>query len=241
MEGSITKSYKFGTFITSDILIELNKFITGEYSFVKYSIHTFDGAVYKIEDFNQILEYDNQGYRRLKIINIMGCKDRGSDVSFINPDITLSLRDASEYNTSVEYTIRKATQKEIIYLTSKIDEVVLNFKSNYSWMHTLSARLMFPFLFYIPAVYFIIKNMDKITDKTYFMIMLISYSFIGTMMLSWIYEKILLMFPKTVFYIGKQIQLHDKIKKRKNYFIYGIIFTFILSVLASVTANYIGK
>lgn len=240
MNGKITKSFKFGTFITSDNLSNLNSFIAKEYTFIKYILRTSDGAEYKLDDFTQILAYENHGLRKIKELVIQGNKDKNDDIYFINPDFELSLRDSSDSFYSITYTIRNISEKEIIYLTSKLNDLVMGLKSRYSWIHSLYLPVVLNIPLWLLFYQSISKTID-IGDKTYTLIVSILIAMVFGLLFYFFFVKILLLFPKTVFYIGQQKHRYDRLKKTKSFILYGIIITFIIGVLASILANYLTK
>lgn len=233
MKGQISKSYKFSTNISCDDLQRLNDFIMSEYSFVKYKITTIDGAEYEIESFDKILNYENHSSRKIDQIFIYA-NHENKHLRIFN-DFEMKLRDLSRFPDSINYSIRNISNNEITYYTSNLNELLENFKSPSSWLHSIWISLVFSWmLLIIFSISFTFFFQDKI-DKTFLYLSMLSFSFALGYFLPWVFEKITsFLFPRTIFCIGKQIKYQEKKKSLRHNILYSVIIAFIVGVLVSL-------
>lgn len=233
MKGSISKSYKFSSIISSKDLQRLNDFIASEYNFLKYKITTIDGAIYETEDFNKILNYDNYNSRKIEQI-VISANHAEKEFKFFN-DFEIRLNDLSIYPDSINYTIRNVSEKEIASYTSQLKDLIMSFKAKSSWIHNTWASLAFFWVLWIIfSISFSYIFHDKV-DKTLLFLYQMSFSFIIGWISNWFFRKFSsFLFPETIFSIGKQKDFLDKKEKTRHTLLTVIIFGLIVSIVGSL-------
>lgn len=238
MTGTISKDHKFCTIIKKEDLKSLHDFICKEYEYVECSISTKNGAKFELITFDDIISYDNIEFKKIIQIYIKAQKEK--PLINIFPDFEISLADLNHYSTSISYCIRKATEKEIEYRTQKIEELINNFKANYSWLYKNSNGLIF-FLFIwcsilIPLQLYLKGKVETIT--LYVTVWTLAF------IIGWIFSRLFneiisFFFPQNVFCIGKQVDFYDRKKTLRQNWLWGIIVTFFVSLISSILVFFI--
>ena len=241
MIGTISKSHKFCTLIKMEDLKSLNDFICNEYKYVEYTISIKNGTNYDSLTFDDIINYDNAEFKKIIQISIKA-QDEKPITSIVFPDFEISLADLNNYSTSISYYIRKATEKDIEYRTQKIEELIKNFKADYSWLHKNSTKLIiFLFILMCISIPLQIYLKDKVETITLYVFMWTLSAFLGWVG-SKLFDKVIsFFFPQTVFCIGKQIDFYERKKKLRQNWLWGIIVTFLVSLLTSFLVFFITR
>ena len=227
MKATVTKEYKFCTVIKLEDLMLINDFLKSEYDSIKYKMYTNNDAVYELDDFEEIINYDNPDSRKITKIYIAAYK-----APSYFPNFEISLADIEYYRISVSYTIQSIDNKEIDSLLRKISDWNEWFKKSYSWIYHNDILIFWviwapvSLLFYFTSF----KQLDKVT----YYVANFSLSWIVSWIIMLIIDKLLpKLYPKTTFCIGKQKQrLESKQKLRSNILWSGLV-TFIIGVLTS--------
>jgi hypothetical protein len=110
----------------------------------------------------------------------------------------------------------------------------MNFKSKDSWVNSIWIPWILFSVLWILFCTSINNFLSDKVDKTILFIFLIIISIFFGYVVNWIYTKVVSdLFPKTIFCIGKQNQVFENIKKKRNLIFVGIILTFVVGVLSS--------
>jgi len=241
MEGSLLKEHKFSIIVKKEDLKALNDFICTEYKYIEYAIHTNNGVRYELSSFDDIINYDNYDSKKITQIYIKAQNEKPTR-SIIFPDFEISLGDLTNYTTSISYQIRKATEKEIEYRTQKTEELINNFKADYSWLHknsTIIAIVLFIWMcIAIPLQVYIV---EKVETATFFVFIFILSAFAGWIGVRLLDKIISFFFPQTVLCIGKQIDFYERKKKLRQNWLWGIIVTSLVSLLTSILVFFITR
>lgn len=240
MKGSLTKSYKFSTIVKIEDLIQLDNFILSQYPFAKRYITTINGGEYAVENISEITDYDNPDSRKIIKISIRAQKEEDKVSAY--PDFEIYISDLHEYSTTVSFTIRREEEKEITYVSTKLDELIHNFKAKYSWLNCNITAVCFSIINWL-VVYgiFNVFFYKKIDTVSYF-ITTFTLSFIVGIGTALIFMPLLKrIYPETIFCIGKQQLLFEKIRKIKETILYLIIIAFLVGVCSSLFVYFITK
>jgi hypothetical protein len=240
MKGTLTRSYKFSTIIRIEDLIQLDNFILSQYPFVKRYITTANGGEYFVESINEIIDYDNPDYRKITKISIRAKKEEDKYSTY--PDFEIYISDLKHFFTSVSFTIRQENEKEITFISTKIDDLIQNYKAKYSWVNKNSFSICFYLLIWLFVYglfhFFFYKKIDNIS----YFVSIFSLSLIVGLLTPQVFIPLLRkIYPETIFYIGKQQLLFDKINKFKDTIFYLIVITFLVGVGSSLFVYFITK
>jgi hypothetical protein len=233
MTGTISKKHKFCTLVKVEDLKSLNNFIHSKYKYVEYTISLENGVNYASLTFDNIITYDNIEFKKIIQISIKAQNEEPITRSIINADFEIYLADLNNSSTSISYYIKTATVEEMEWLTLKIEELINNFKANYSWLHKNSTGvIIFIFIWICISTSLQIYLKDKVETVILSVFMYTLSALVGL-----VSNKIIsFFFPLTVFCIGKQIGFYERKKKLRQNCLWGIIFTFIVGLIASILA-----
>ena len=120
MIGNLHKKYEFATIITESDLKAVSALVSSKFEFVKYEIKTKDGAEYCVDNFDDILNYDNHDYRKIVLFRAKG--NRNERDSFVFPNISISLYDNSIYQEACILDIKGLDDTEIVYFSQKVKD-----------------------------------------------------------------------------------------------------------------------
>jgi len=242
MKGSLNRKYNFSIIVTAEDIKSLSDMITKDFKDVRYEIETNDGAQYKIQDLNAILEYSNPDSRKIKLIRIKG--NREKEGSFYLPNICISLFDTSVYDKSIIFDLNEMDEKDITHYTSRIDEFANRIKAPYWWIFNDNFYWIIGYLFYFVFCIFFFANTDisTIANKVASLIILSAVSAVCIIFSIFVFHKIVLFFyPEICFALGEQNKHIIKKEKVRNLIFASIFLSLIVGVLASVIAFYILK
>ena len=240
MKGSLTKSYKFSTIVKIEDLFQLDNFILSQYPFTKRYITTINGGEYDVENFSDISDYDNPDSRKIIKISIRARKEENKFSTY--PDFEIYISDLHEYSTTVSFTIRRAEEKEITYISTKLDELIHNFKAKYSWLNSNNISVIFYIINWLVVYGIFNVFFYKKTDTVSYFLTTFTLSLIVGIGTSLIFMPLLRkIYPETIFCIGKQQFLFEKIRKIKETILYLIIIAFLVGVGSSLFVYFITK
>jgi len=240
MKGALTKSYKFSTIVKIEDLIQLDNFILSQYPFAKRFITTINGGEYNVENISEITDYDNPDSRKITKISIRARKEEDKYSSY--PDFEIYISDFHEFLTSVSFTIRREEEKEITYVSTKIDELIQNFKARYSWLNKNITSVCFSIINWLIVFGIFHLSFYKKIDSISYYFSIFSLSLIVGTFTSLVFIPLLKkIYPETIFCIGKQQLLFEKVKKIKDTIFYLIIIAFLVGVCSSLLVYFITK
>ena len=230
MIGTKTKKFSFGTIIKQDDLMSLNNFISSEYKNIKYSIHTKNNINYDLENYGELISYENYSDSQIKWIRVEANKNI-EDKHFIYSDLRLFI---SEYK--VEYEVRNSSENDILCISDKIDKIVYRFKSPHNWTTTLWGSILVNMIILSPLIFFtskIPKSLESFLPWNYILFYAVIIGLGELLAVIRMY-----LYPKTVFLIGEQIKIYKK-KKNIRKTLTGILITIIVGLLTNYFANLI--
>ena len=240
MKGSLNRKYNFSIIVTTEDIKSLSDMITKDFEDVRYDIETSDGAKYKIQDINTILEYPNIDSRKIIFMSIRGNKEKGE--SFYLPNICISLFDTSTYDKSIILDLNEMDEKEITHYTSRVDEFANRIKAPYWWIYNDNFYWIIGYLFYFVFSIFFFANTDISTtaNKVASLIVLSAASAVCIAFSIFIFHKIALFFyPEICFAIGEQERHKTKKEKIRNLVFGTIVGMLIFGVATNIIAYYI--
>lgn len=236
LKGSFEKSYKFQTIVTEDILRKIDTYLQSRGDRMAYRFETINGAKYEVENIEEIIGYDNPSDAKIDEIYLMAQKEgRYIPQNFI----TVKFINRGRWSSSASLYIRNANQDEISVIFNDMDRVIQKAKADYSWLYNkwvlislnfILSELLFFFLYHYVAP--LIKENNASWWIQLFLLqlsILIPFTMGLLKTLQWVY-------PETVFLIGDQKAVYEKLMRRRNW-VLGTILTVILGVIASIIAT----
>lgn len=235
LKGSFEKSYNFQTIVTEDILRRMDKYLQSRGDSMVYKFETTDGAKYEVENVEEIIDYDNPSEAKLDEIYIMAQKEGG----YIPRNfITVRFINRGRWNSSASLYIRDANQDEISVISKDIDRIIKKTKADYSWIYNKWSLMSLNWIFLGLLTFLLYRYVAPlIKDNNAFwwiqlfilqMSIIIPFAFGVIKIIEWAY-------PETVFLIGDQKAVYEKLMRRRNW-VLGVISTLILGVIASIIA-----
>lgn len=226
MIGNKIKDFSFGKIIKQEDLTLLNNFITSEYKNVKYSIQTKNNISFDLENYDELVSYENFTESKIIWIRIFANKEMENKY-FAYPDLSLFI---GEYKT--EYEIRKSSENDILYVSNKINNLIYNFKSPHSWISTFFGGWLINIILLLPVIIFsskIIKELGSLLEIPWnyilFYVILLLMGELLAMLKTYLY-------PKTCFLIGGQIKKYER-KKQIRKILIGSLITIYTSLIST--------
>lgn len=242
MKGSLNKSYDFPITVTADDLKSLADILSSGCEELEYSINTKDGAKYKLNSLEDVLNYSNPDGRKIQRICINGYKKKGE--RFVYPNISVSLLDKSKHVKSCELEISQLEETELCYYSQRMDEFTKRIKAPYWWLHKSAFYWIIGLLLYfLSAIFYFhyVDNTDPI-NRVYNILVLQGVSAFCMFISMIVLEKIIFrLSPECCFAIGEQKKHKDKLDKRKKLIFVTIILALVIGVLSSIIAYYVVK
>ena len=233
MIGNLHKKYEFATIITESDLKAVSALVSSKFEFVKYEIKTKDGAEYCVDNFDDILNYDNHDYRKIVLFRVKG--NRNKRDSFVFPNISISLYDNSIYQEACILDIKGLDDTEIVYFSQKVKDFTEQIKAPYWWCHKSFFYCAMSMVLYTILVCVFLRDwFINEEDKTYVFIMFLIIGsscgmlsvLLGKRIVSWI-------FPEGCFCIGEQ----KKYMNRKEKYKWTILVPLIISIVAGIITS----
>lgn len=261
MSAYLQTSLKHGFYITEESLIKLDDIIRRR--LLAYSsdvvltskVYRLDGMLVEFESAGNIAKEENSS--RNSILRI--------DLLSNTPTYNLSLSFYSKTGTVLQIA---ADDRDLAYLlASDIKEYlhseVLKFRS-FTFSHAFSSRFIFPLLM-LPMILLVttsfkdgpqgyqIQQILASTDLNEKMNFLIEartrqdprylkwymiglfFTIFGLMFIGGWLDKV---YPRNVFYLGKQIASYDKLLKNREKFWWGIIVAFVIGIASTVAVDF---
>lgn len=242
MKGSLNRKYNFSIIVTAEDIKSLSDMITKDFKEVCYEIETNDGAQYKIQDLNAILEYSNPDSRKIIRIRIRGNREK-EEISFL-PNICISLFDTSVYEKSIILDLNEMDEKDINHYTSRIDEFANRIKAPYWWIYkdkfywVCGIILYFTFSF----IYFSNTDITNTINKVYSILLLQGVSVACMVFSMFALSKVVsFFFPESCFALGEQKKHMLKKEKVRSILIWTIGGALIVSIISSIIAHLLIK
>jgi hypothetical protein len=265
MNAYLKRVFKGGFILSEENIVKLNDIINKRIveanidpEYVKYRVFRKDALVYTTSDHSEIIREENSTFNLITKLEVMIKSDAlDFNLSFAKNEATLLLVEA--VNKDLAYLIFSDTKD---YLTDEVVKYKISDISNSKF-----TRLIVPvFMMLIIAVMFLsikgpmfndaqfqrLLDNGSVDDKLDYMLrsgrrqMNVSnfkYIFIAFFIFSIGAELIVAiiskLFPRDVFYWGKEIQRFDRAIRSRNKILWGIGIAFVVGVLASLVANLI--
>ena len=238
MKGSLKRDYNYSVIITAEDLIELSDLIKNDFIEVSYEIKTKDGARYRINSIDEVLEYNNSDSRKIEMLSIIGNKEIGAHP--LLPDICISLFDSSVFDKSCLLELNRMEEKEIVFYTKRIDEFVKKIRAPYWWIHKDGFYWVIGFvLYFILAFLYFSHNSNQESNKTYNILLLQGVFAFCLGFSMFVLNKIVSFFyPAGCFAIGEQKKHKAKKEKARSIVILTILGATVLGVLSNIIAHY---
>ena len=216
--------------------------IIKDFNDIRFEIETTDGAQYKLQDLNDILEYTNPDSRKIKLLRIRGNKEKGG--FFYLPNICVSLFDTTVYNKSIIFELNEMDDKDITHYTSRIDEFANRIKAPYWWIFKDKFYWISGIILYLAfgIIYYQNSNNAQTINKIYNLLLLqgVSAACMAFSMLI-LSKAVSLFYLESCFALGEQEKHRRKKERTRNLVFWTIIGTLLVGVLASLIAHFIIK
>lgn len=239
MKGSLSKSYNRSLIIDAQHIAHLSEVIEEDFGDVSYVIKTSDGARYELGKVDDVLSYNNPDPRKIVVFTVSGYKESGSHR--IDPDISISLFDMSQYDGSCILSLNNMDEQEITYYTQRIDEFVKTAQTSYWWIHKpvvywIIGTLLF-IVFYLGFYTKLGKDRLLGNNHTLFLLetSLVCYFFSMFVVKRFVEY----LFPQGGFAIGEQVKYFNKKEKTRNLVLMTIIGSLIIGIIAGVITHFI--
>lgn len=240
MKGNLNKSYDFSYEICKEDIISLIDVIVAGCEEFSFDFTTKDGAEYTVDNIEDVLNYSNPDTRKIVKLSIKGNVHKGNN--FIFPNILISLYDSAIYDSSYLITFRQLEEKDIVFYTERIDELIKRTKRPYYWVHKSAFYWCTGIVLYIIlAVIFLMKTNNADTAaKVYNILVLQGVSALCMLFSIHILKKIIsYLYPKSCFCIGEQEKQNNKKQKLRSVAFYVIISTILLGVLSGIITHFV--
>ena len=238
MIGSLNKSYDYTSIIDAERLQHLSEFIKDNFDEVRYEIRTVDGASYKIDTLEEVLSYSNPQSRRIVKLNIFANKQKNTHL--FTPNLTLSLFDMTLYDKSCILSLNDLEDREISFLTQRIDEFIKGARPSYWWIHKpLIYWILGATLFTLALIWFTKSGKESLANgiSTLFWV---GVSFICFFFSNAIIKRCIeYLFPDGGFSIGEQAAYLKKKEKTRNVVLIYVIGSLILGIVSGFLVHLI--
>jgi hypothetical protein len=237
-EASKTRSLEIAFVIDTEHLRQLENVLREVGDAPEYQVKFSDGHALQLRDIKDVLKQPNSRTRAIVSL-IAGVTGRGGKQSIYvvlkdaqpQPGGVLASRSSS--SPSVEYTVT-GTQRNVIYLGDELDEWTAGIRQWYSaFYHGVLSFALFIAIIAVPI--WLWKSASQLLFTSEFLKRhdwLQAATVVGLWVaIYWTFK----LFPRATFAIGQGIQRH-------RFFIYlrnTVLLTFLLSVVASMLANWI--
>lgn len=238
MIGSLNKSYDCPSIIDAERLEHLSEFIKENFDEVKYEIRTVDGASYKIETLEEVLLYSNPHSRRIIKLTITANKQKNTH-SF-SPNLTLSLFDMTQFDKSCILSMYELEDREISFLTQRIDEFITGSRPSYWWIHKQLIYWILGALLFTLAIVWISKSGKETLANGISTLFWIGVSFICFFISMVIIKRgVEYLFPEGGFTIGEQAAYLKKKEKTRNVVFISVFGSLILGIVSGFLVHLI--
>ena len=238
MIGSLNKSYDCPSIIDAERLGHLSEFIKESFNEVKYEISTVDGASYKIDTLEEVLIYSNPQSRRIIKLTITANKQKNTHSYY--PNLTLSLFDMTHFDKSCILSMYEMEDREISYLTQRIDELIKGSRPSYWWIHK-------PLIYWIlgATLFTLVHMWVSKSGKESLVNSISALSWIGVSFICFIISMVIIkrcveyLFPEGGFTIGEQAAYLRKKEKIRNVVFISILGSLILGIVSGFLVHLI--
>ncbi len=227
-----------------------DSFLSEHFSRKKYRCDCIDNTIIEFDNLNEVIEYENPDFRRIKSIEIFGDNESSenkyaSDI-YLYPDFRIELGGNWPFQT-LKYTIRSTDISKTTYFEKELQERIKDFRP---WYWVISKTSFNTVLWVVSWSYTLIagfsslkqrisgktvpsSNLDLTYNGWFFLIISSIGIFIGLIYIMDKFKNYL--FPKVVIKLGKQKERSSK----KNNIIYLVFGVIILSVLINLFSSWI--
>lgn len=234
-KGDFNKSYNFPSSVSKEDIKSLLDIIAPVCEEFSFDFKTKDGAKYTVDNIEEVLTYSNPNSRKIIRLDIKGNLRKGNH--FIFPNISIILYDSSIHGLSCRIDFNKLEEKDIIFYSQQIDEVIQRTKMPYWWLHQDAFYWCVGIILYLilGGIFLYVTNDTEPFVKLQVISALCMFSSM------FLLEKIIsYLYPKGCFYIGEQEKFKNK--KNKTLAIWSsVISTILLGVCASIIAHFVIK
>ncbi|MCZ7399561.1 MAG: hypothetical protein O8C62_07780 [Candidatus Methanoperedens sp.] len=202
---------------------------------LKYNIKCSDGSLIETDDINEVVSEENPKNHQIEYITVNTENPKFSKKIYIS----LGKKDTSS-EKSVSYSISGDTRDWVYLTASKIEERVKNLKTWYSlipksdlsWVYMIIGLIAFVYLNDISKS--IITKYPSISQDTAGIVIILII--IGILYTTYQLTKkgYPYLFPSVVFRIGDGIKRHDDVVKLRGQIFWGIIISFVVSLIAGL-------
>jgi hypothetical protein len=238
-EASKTRSLEIAFLVDAEHLRQLENVLRQAGDSLEYQVKFSDGHTVQYHDIEDVLRQPNSQTRSIVSL-IAGVTGRGKQSAYVvlkdkPAQSSFPLADGTSTSPSAEYTVN-GTQKNVIYIGDKLDEWTAGIRQWYSvFDHGVPLLLLFGAIIVGPI--WLWNNASSLLFSPTF---LKSHSWLqGTTVVSlwvgiyWLFK----LFPRATFAIGQGARRHQFF----TYLRTAVLGTFILSVMASVLANWLTR
>lgn len=229
MKVSIKKTFDFVVCITKDSLKEINEFLCSHFEYVKYSFEVKGGTKYDCDSIEDLINYSNPPERKIEKMMVFAGHDK-----YVTNFYMIIQQNVSQFRT-ICYEINNESEKDILFLSDKLNILIKNQKSPYSWIYGFWGLLI---LIVLMAVFHNIciskiNGLYGYKDIRYISTCLMLV--FGSCAIGYLYLEIVnFLFPISYFCWGHQSKEHNR-----NQFIKWVIANLSVGILASVLASII--
>lgn len=237
-EAAKTRSFDIAFLVEGDHLRQLDNVLREVGDSLEYQVRFSDGHALQYHDIDEVLRLPNSNARSIVSL-IAGATGRGKQSAYVvlkETDFHASFSVLGENTTStpsVEYTVN-GSQKNVIFIGDKLDEWIAGIRQWYSVFHHGIPSLVLVAIV-IAGPIWLWNNASQHLFSAQF---LKSHDWLqGAVVVGlwisiyWLFK----LFPRATFAIGQGARRHQFFLYLRN----GVIGAFVLSVLASLAANWL--
>lgn len=201
---------------------------------VEYIIKCSDGSLIETTNINEVVSEENPKNRQIEYIKVNA---KNTDFS---KQIHISLGGEYSFEKNVSYSI-SGDSRDWVYLTaSKIEERIKNLKTWYSIIPKIDPFLIGFISLMILYIYSDIQPKKEITkSSTIFEVITTIFIVLTAIGILYLAYKLIAkgyhyLFSSVVFRIGDGIKRHDDVEKLRGQIFWGIIVTFVVSLIVGL-------
>jgi hypothetical protein len=239
-EASKTRAFELAFLVDPEQLRQLERILRQVGDSLEYQVKFSDGHTLQYHDLGEVLKQPNSRARSIVSV-IAGVTGRGKQSAFVvlkDKPVQSSyspLGDRPSTPPSVEYTVN-GTQKDVIYVGDKLDEWISGIRQ---WYSIFDRGI--PLLLLVGAIILgPIWLWNSASPHLFSSAFLKSHDWLqGAIVVSlwvtiyWTFK----LFPRATFAVGQGSQRHQFFTYLRN----GVLGAFLLSVLASLIANWMTR
>ena len=240
MKTNINRKKNHALLITQEDLQGIVSFLKKEYEYLLVIATCSEGSELKTEDFDEILKYENQNFRRIEEMRI-----EAGVIGITESYCVLSIQDAgfSSYKIAVvDHDDKKALKVA--------DELAKRFKECKPWYSMLSKLTLLSLLSWSYLLYgsfefwsYLLRygKLPKLADFSLMAALSLAIPFILIVIGLLYYDRKVWewLFPKIWISLGRQIKESEKRAKIRNYLVIGVGATMIIGIAVNIISHYL--